>query len=241
MGTSDAFRGIESWVSSARDRVAAWFSGKPKAVEQVEATLESGLHSVIVDAAGLAAASSWQRLRTTENGRNVFRDPALSHESAHLRGSAATLMREWQGALMNLVRDQAAGKRTKARVLSLGLNAVTVALMIVVFASTAGLTGGEVAIAGGSAVVGQKLLETIFGDEAVRKLAKQARDDLNSRVESLLRGEALRYHAELMPVTAPGNGDRLRAVIAEFEASLRNQLDASTVAAQQHGHDGFRA
>lgn len=224
VGTSDAFRGIETWFASARDRISGWLSGKPKAVEQVEATLETGLHAVIVDAAGHAAASTWQRLRTTDNGRRVFHDPALSEASDHLRDSAARLMREWQGALMNLVRDQAEGKRTKARVLSLGLNAVTVALMLVVFASTAGLTGGEVAIAGGSAVVGQKLLETIFGDEAVRKLAAQARTDLDARVESLLRGEALRYHAELMPVTAPGNGDQLRAAIAEFEHVLRGEL-----------------
>ena len=130
------------------------------------------------------------------------------------------------------MREQAAGKRTRARVLSLGLNAVTVALMIVVFASTAGLTGGEVAIAGGSAVVGQKLLETIFGDEAVRKLAAQARQDLGARVDSLFRGEALRYHAELMPVTAPGNGDRLRESVAAFERALSASLPGQAVSEQ---------
>ena len=43
--------------------------------------------------------------------------------------------------------------------------------MVVVFASTAGLTGAEVGIAGGSAVLGQKLLEAVFGDQAVRRLA----------------------------------------------------------------------
>ncbi|MFD2675449.1 dynamin family protein [Gulosibacter bifidus] len=226
VGTSDAFRGIETWVSGARDRVTGWFTGKPKTVEQVEATLESGLHAVIVDAASRAAASSWQRVRATEHGRHVFSDATLAHESDSLNESAARLMRDWQAALVELVRTQAAGKRTKARVLSLGLNAVTVALMIVVFASTAGLTGGEVAIAGGSAVVGQKLLETLFGDEAVRKLATQARDDLELRVTSLFRAESLRYSAELMPVTAPGSGDKLRSAIAEFEATLRDDLAA---------------
>ena len=47
--------------------------------------------------------------------------------------------------------------------------------MMVVFASTGGLTGAEVGIAGGSAVVGQKLLEAVFGDDAVRRLAANAR------------------------------------------------------------------
>lgn len=46
--------------------------------------------------------------------------------------------------------------------------------MVVVFASTAGLTGLEVGIAGGSAVVGQKLLEAIFGEDAVRRMSQRA-------------------------------------------------------------------
>ena len=52
--------------------------------------------------------------------------------------------------------------------------------MIVVFASTGGLTGGEILIAGGSAVLGQKLLETVFGEDAVRRLAAEARSDLQA-------------------------------------------------------------
>ena len=85
----------------------------------------------------------------------------------------------------------------KARVLSLGLNVVTVALMIVVFASTGGLTGGEIVIAGGSAVLGQKLLETVFGEDAVRRLAAQARQDLHERVATLFEKERARISAAL--------------------------------------------
>ena len=44
--------------------------------------------------------------------------------------------------------------------------------MIVIFASTAGLTGAEIGVAGGTAVVGQKILEAVFGDQAVRRLAE---------------------------------------------------------------------
>ena len=83
--------------------------------------------------------------------------------------------------------------------MSFGLNVLTVALMLVVFASTAGITGGEVAIAGGSAVVGQKLLETIFGEDTVRRMAAEARTDLNERLHELLSHERGRYY----PVTDP--------------------------------------
>jgi hypothetical protein len=64
---------------------------------------------------------------------------------------------------------------------------------VVVFASTGGVTGAEVGIAGGSAVLGQKLLEAVFGDQAVRRLAANARKDLNRRMQALLDTEKHRY------------------------------------------------
>ena len=74
-----------------------------------------------------------------------------------------------------MVRTEGADKRTTARFLAYGVNGLAVALMVVVFAHTAGLTGAEAGIAGGSAVIGQKLLEAVFGDQAVRTLADRAR------------------------------------------------------------------
>jgi hypothetical protein len=60
-------------------------------------------------------------------------------------------------------------------------------------------------------VVGQKLLEAVFGDQAVRRLAATARKDLNRRVTALLESERLRY-LELLDALAiePGAADRLR-------------------------------
>ena len=82
-------------------------------------------------------------------------------------------------------------------------------------------TGGELAIAGGSAVVGQKLLETIFGEDAVRRLAAQARDDLDTRVRALMGAEAARWDALLTPVEQGASGDVLRDAAAELEAAMR--------------------
>jgi hypothetical protein len=42
-------------------------------------------------------------------------------------------------------------------------------------------------------VVGQKLLEAVFGDQAVRRLADAASKDLRARAEELLRTEAARF------------------------------------------------
>jgi hypothetical protein len=103
-------------------------------------------------------------------------------------------VREWQHDVLTLVREEGADKRTTARFLALGVNGLGIALMIVVFAHTAGaLVGAEAGVAAGSAVIGQKLLEAVFGDQAVRRLATNARKDLNRRVTELLDAERGRY------------------------------------------------
>ena len=87
-------------------------------------------------------------------------------------------MRDWQGDILQMVRDEGRDRRTTARIMAYGVNGLGVVLMLVTFASTAGITGAEVGIAGGTAVVGQKLLEAVFGDQAVRELARKAREQL---------------------------------------------------------------
>ena len=58
------------------------------------------------------------------------------------------------GSLMELIRTEGQGKRAQARWLSFGINGLGAALMVVVFSMTAGLTGLEIGVAGGTAVVG---------------------------------------------------------------------------------------
>jgi acyl-CoA reductase-like NAD-dependent aldehyde dehydrogenase len=102
-------------------------------------------------------------------------------------------VRDWQQDVLGMVRTEGADKRSTARFLAFGVNGLAVALMIVVFAHSAGVTGAEAGIAGGSAVVGQKLLEAVFGDQAVRRLAAKARGELRVRVGALLDEERDRF------------------------------------------------
>src|SRR5690606_6616252 len=101
----------------------------------------------------------------------------LGRASRDFRARAERSVRDWQHDVLELVRTEGADKRATARFLAYGVNSLSVALMIVVFAHTAGVTGAEAGIAGGSAVLGQKLLEAVFGDQAVRRLAARARED----------------------------------------------------------------
>ena len=117
----------------------------------------------------------------------------LGRASRGLRRRAERAVRDWQQDVLEMVRSEGADKRTTARFLAYGVNGLSVALMIVVFANTAGLTGAEVGIAGGSAVLGQKLLEAVFGDQALRSLSQRARRRLDVRVRALLDEERHRY------------------------------------------------
>jgi hypothetical protein len=90
--------------------------------------------------------------------------------------------------------------------------------MVVVFSATAGLTGAEVGIAGGSAVLGQKLLEAVFGDQAVRSLAERARKALEARVQGLFDAELARYTALLDRLELDGEApEKLRKASRRVE------------------------
>src|SRR3712207_9390003 len=84
--------------------------------------------------------------------------------------------------------------------------------MVAVFAQTGGLTGGEIAVAGGTTALGQRVLEAVFGDSAVRSLAARAREDLQARVDGLLRYEQGRFDSLVDDAApAPAAAEALRA------------------------------
>ncbi len=92
--------------------------------------------------------------------------------------------------------------------------------MLAVFVQTGGLSGAEVVVAGGTSALSQKVLEALFGDQAVRALAQKARADLLTRVRRLLDEEARRFLVLLEPVAPdPAHLKELRAIRAELESS----------------------
>ena len=94
------------------------------------------------------------------------------------------------------------------------MNGAGLTVMLGVFASTGGLTGLEVVVAGGTSAVGQKVLEAIFGDQAVRELAAQARQDLVERADQVLRADAERFEALIEGAATETEGlARLHAAI----------------------------
>lgn len=193
VGTGEFFRVLEQNIGRMRDRMGAFFRGEPAPAVKVETAIETGLQAVIMDEAANAAEDTDRRWRSDPAGRQLLGTDDLSGTSAGFPDRVAAEIRAWQGALLELIRTEGQGKRTQARWLSFGVNGLGAALMIVVFSMTAGLTGLEIGVAGGTAVVGQRLLEAVFGEDAVRRLAQTAREDLNTRCHKLLEAEQQRF------------------------------------------------
>jgi len=195
VGTGELLRTLETKVGWLRDRVVGWFRGKPQQAERVTVAVESGLETLILENAESAAERAEASWRSLTAGQHLLEDSGrdLGRASRDFRARAERAVRDWQHEVLEMVRTEGADKRSTARFLAFGVNGLSVALMVVVFAHTAGVTGAEAGIAGGSAIVGQKVLEAVFGDQAVRRLAAQARKDLRTRVAELMDAERARY------------------------------------------------
>ena len=201
VGTSSVFRGLDDAVSSLRAMARRWAKAEPKA-EEMQAAVSDQLAKVFVQAAEQAiedigtdwSRSTWGRDLLTEDLRLL---------SGDFESRAIASVRAWQQDVLALVSDQGKDKRFKARLFALGTNVLGVTLMVVVFASTGGLTGAEAGIAGGTSLVAQRLLESVFGSGAVERLATTSRQLLLDRVNELFREEKERFDAEVAKVSVP--------------------------------------
>jgi hypothetical protein len=215
VGTGELLRSLEHRVGRIRDRIVNTVKGKPQQAERVTVAVESGLETLVLEHAESAAeraAGSWA---SHAAGAALLHDAGedLTRASRDFRRRAEREVRDWQQGILEMVRDEGADRRSTARFLALGVNGLSVALMIVVFAHSGGaLVAAEAGIAGGGAVVGQKLLEAVFGDQAVRRLADRARADLERRVDALLDVEQSRFTDLLAGLGVdPGAGEALRS------------------------------
>ena len=214
VGTGELLKSLETRVGWLRDRVVGAIKGKPQQAERVTVAVESGLETLVLEHAEAAAERAEASWRGTAAGQMLLQDAGedLGRASRDFRRRAERAVRDWQSDVLDMVRSEGADKRSTARFLAFGVNGLSVALMVVVFAHTAGVTGAEAGIAGGSAVLGQKLLEAVFGDQAVRSLAERARRQLEVKVAELLDAERRRYTDLLDTLeVSPEVPERLRA------------------------------
>lgn len=195
VGTGEFFRRVEQGVSRMRDRVTAAVKGGPPPSAKLDEALQTGVAALLLAEAESASATVVRTWRGSEAGSALIdRHPELSRSSRGLADEIDRLVRDWQGDVLDIVRAEGGNRRTNARIAAYGVNGIGLFLMLVSFAHTGGvLVAPEVAIAGGTTALAQKVLEAIFGDQAVREMAAKARALLLERVERLYGAERDRY------------------------------------------------
>lgn len=149
--------------------------------------------------------------------------------------AVAEQIRLWQGSVLEMIREEGADKRKRARFLSLGVNATAVMLMVAAFSLTGGITGIEAGIAGGSGVVGTKLLESIFGEDAVRRMATRARTDLLERMADLLTEHAQPFTAVLEETDPQAEAEDIHRAAEQVQAIAAEMSAQSQAAAHANG------
>jgi sulfur carrier protein ThiS len=224
VGTGEWMRTLQDRVSRFRDRVAAALSGRPAPAEGLQDALESSVERLLRAEAERAAERTVTAWRSLPGGPGLLAGDVreLEQVSPDFPEAAAAQVRDWQGTVLDLVRSEGSDKRSRARFLTWGVNGAGAVVMVAVFAQTGGLTGGEVAIAGGTTAVSQGILAAVFGDAAVRALAAQAREDLQARVDALLRYEQERFDERVRAAApSPQAADEVRAAVRDLVAARR--------------------
>ncbi|GAA2330968.1 dynamin family protein [Dactylosporangium salmoneum] len=199
VGTGDIMRALQARVGKLRDRAVAAITGRPAPGEQFQEALGSGLGMLLEGAATDAAERAGSAWRSHPAGAALLEAaPELVRPSSDLAARIDRLIRDWQRSVLDLVRREAGDKRVIAKASAYAVNATGLLVMISVFATTAFIpTGAEVVVAGGTTLAAQKVLEAIFGDQAVRSLADRARRELEERVAGLFDEEAGRFRSAL--------------------------------------------
>ncbi|MCY1143855.1 GTPase domain-containing protein [Actinoplanes sp. Pm04-4] len=220
VGTGEFLKTLENRVGQMRDRFISALTGRPLPGRNLQVALESQLVTLLRGIAADAAEQAYAAWQAHPAGAALL-ETDLQRPAADLPERADRLVRDWQQWVLGLVRAEGAEKRVVARGAAYAVNGAGLAVMIAVFTSTAFIpTGLEVAAGAGTAVAAQKVLEAIFGDQAIRTLATQAREDLLLRAGKLFDEEAARFTSRLAAVGLDDEpGARLRRAAADVETA----------------------
>ena len=217
VGADQVARFISTGIGRLRAMVLTIFRGHAEApVTVVEAEMTTTLEALALRHASSAArrtAAAWSD--RSEPAALIATRPDLWSASSAFAPGVREGLSSWMRTIVDDVRTHAGRKRAVAVVAALGVNAVGVAVMLAVFIHTAGLTGTEIGVAAGTAVLNQKLLEAIFGEGAMAELIGNARAGLGSLMSTLFEAERKRFDALVPPPAA----------LRDVAAGLRDAVD----------------
>src|SRR5690606_28743193 len=124
VGTGDLLRQLQSSIGRFRDRLGSALTGRPTPTDRFQGAIESGVQTLLrarISEAVERTAAEWSAHPAgavlLQDGETDLRRP-----SDDLDERAARMVRDWQGALLDLLRAEGRAKRATARALSYGVN-----------------------------------------------------------------------------------------------------------------------
>ncbi|MET0449779.1 MAG: ABC transporter, partial [Aeromicrobium sp.] len=213
VGTGELLKSVEEKVTRIRDRFVDGMTGKRTRSTEVAEAIETGVRMLLTEHAEAAAEKVSRTWGSTDAGRQLIdASPGLDRASHDFRVKAERVVHDWRQGVLDLVRVEGADKRMTAKFLAFGVNGIAVALMIVTFSRNA--DGAAV----GTAALGRRLLDAIFGGAVVDDMVDKCHADLESRASALFGAELQRFHALLeSPDSLKGHQATLRESARQAE------------------------
>jgi hypothetical protein len=211
VGTGELLSSVEEKVTRIRDRFVGGVTGRRTRSTEVVDAIETSLRTLLIENAEATAANVSRGWGASVSGRGLLDGkPALDRAAPDFRVKAERAAHEWRQGVVELVRVEGADKRMTAKFLALGVDGIAVALMVVMFSRK-----GDASAAGGTAALGGRLLDAIFGPDVVTDLVERAHTDLQARSAALFDAELQRF-LELLETP-----DSLKAHQAALRESAR--------------------
>ncbi|MGH8926789.1 MAG: hypothetical protein ACRDWH_00440, partial [Acidimicrobiia bacterium] len=200
---------VARFLSEGVGRIAAglrnlWRANPPSPAPAVREAAFSDLVASTVrhaDTSARRAATAWMEER--HGSEALATDPSLWGASPDLAVGLQTHLQEWAEEIGAEIRTMGSQRKGRALAASVGLNVLGTSAILAVFIHTGGLTGAELGIGAATAVINQKLLETIFGEANVAAFVNRARLRLDAILDESFNRERERFLTALGQLATP--------------------------------------
>jgi energy-coupling factor transporter ATP-binding protein EcfA2 len=220
VGADQMTRFFSQGIGRVRGAIAAVFRPATAPVAEVRAATTDDLLQV----ARLQAAEAARRTATAWAAEPSTTAVVAEHADLWLPSPAfddrlRAGLGDWIDGIAADIQAHGESKRLLARGASVGVNALGTGVMLATFLHTGGLTGAEVGVAAGTALLNQKLLSALFGEAAMVELIQHARQRLQELLEATFAEERARFDGHLpSPGELPDLASDLRAAGREVRA-----------------------
>jgi hypothetical protein len=161
---------------------------------QVQVEVADELTRTVIRLLEGAARAARNDLESEPQGRDVLdRVPELRRDRDGRQADVRRLVAGWEASVAEQVEKVGTPRKLQARRTTTAINAVATSAILVLFALSGGITGGEVGIAAAASGASQWLLLRLLGERNLRQLMDEIREDLLRRVDALAGEEAQRF------------------------------------------------